>query len=355
MPVLGTIVGGILGDYGGELIYDMVKGASGASVMAKMKADFGNTIQTINTGAGAAAQWIGNAWNKWYGGVDKVKLPNQWFLGPIKGMEVPDPRIFGNLGMAALRYGGNFFRALFGGVVEAGKTVNLFGGSVEQPSAPGSGSTGTGQVTPAGSGIGSESELFDLIGAGEGDYNSINNGTAGDRPGGAKRWLGKNLTDMTLNELMEYQKSKVWAAGKYQIIPGTMAGFVNWLRGKGYNPASTRFSKEIQELFPKYVLESKRPAVARYLKGQASIEEANLALAAEFASVGVPYAMKKGSYNGTWPKTDIARGMSLYSGAGGNVASITPEEIQAALRRLKSGGGTQPSTSNLGSQPNIAS
>ena len=42
--------------------------------------------------------------------------------------------------------------------------------------------------------------------------------------------------------------------------------------------------------------------------------------------------------------------MSLYSGAGGNVASITPEEIQAALRRLKSGGGTQPSTSNLGSQ-----
>ena len=350
VPVLGTIVGGILGDYGGELIYDMVKGASGASVMAKMKADFGNTIQTINTGAGAAAQWIGNAWNKWYGGVDKVKLPNQWFLGPIKGMEVPDPRIFGNLGMAALRYGGNFFRALFGGVVEAGKTVNLFGGSVEQPSAPGSGSTGTGQVTPAGSGIGSESELFDLIGAGEGDYNSINNGTAGDRPGGAKRWLGKNLTDMTLNELMEYQKSKVWAAGKYQIIPGTMAGFVNWLRGKGYNPASTRFSKEIQELFPKYVLESKRPAVARYLKGQASIEEANLALAAEFASVGVPYAMKKGSYNGTWPKTDIARGMSLYSGAGGNVASITPEEIQAALRRLKSGGGTQPATSNLGSQ-----
>ena len=93
VPVLGTIVGGILGDYGGELIYDMVKGASGASVMAKMKADFGNTIQTINTGAGAAAQWIGNAWNKWYGGVDKVKLPNQWFLGPIKGMEVPDPRI----------------------------------------------------------------------------------------------------------------------------------------------------------------------------------------------------------------------------------------------------------------------
>ena len=77
-----------------------------------------------------------------------------------------------------------------------------------------------------------------------------------------------------------------------------MALFVNWLRGKGYNPASTRFSKEIQELFPKYVLESKRPAVARYLKGQASIEEANLALAAEFASVGVPYAMKRGSYDG---------------------------------------------------------
>ena len=355
VPVLGTIVGGILGDYGGELIYDMVKGASGASVMAKMKTDFGNTIRTIQTGAGAAAEWIGGAWNKWYAGVDKVKMPSYKVFGreiiPFAGNLIPDPKVLMNPAAAALRYGGNFFKALFGGIVEIGKTTNLFGGNVEQPSAPGAGSTGTGQVTPAGSGVGSESELFDLIGAGEGGYNSINNGTAGDRPGGAKRWLGKNLTDMTLNELMQYQKSKVWAAGKYQIIPGTMAGFVNWLRGKGYNPATTRFSEQIQELFPKYVLESKRPAVGRYLRGQASVEEANLALAAEFASVGVPYAMKKGSFNGTWPKVDISRGMSLYSGAGGNRASITPEEIQAALKRLKSGGGAAPSTSNLGTQP----
>ena len=233
VPVVGTIIGGILGDYGGELIYEMVKGASGASVVAKMKADFGNTIQTINTGAGAAAQWIGNAWNKWYGGVDKVKLPNQWFLGPIKGMEVPDPRIFGNLGMAAVRYGGNFFRALFGGVVEAGKTVNLFGGG--NNSEPASSQTTTAPATqaPAQSqptstpsgyypGANQSPEMRALL-----NTIAYAEGTVGEPNNGYNTHFGFSRTeDLSAhpNIIIRGGKYNSAAFGRYQFMPRTWIG-----------------------------------------------------------------------------------------------------------------------------------
>ena len=49
----------------------------------------------------------------------------------------------------------------------------------------------------------------------------MNNGNSGDRPGGSKKWLGKNLTDMTIGEVKQHQniKKDLWAAGRYQIIP----------------------------------------------------------------------------------------------------------------------------------------
>jgi len=69
-------------------------------------------------------------------------------------------------------------------------------------------------------------QALDIISGPEsgGDYNAMNNGQAGDRPGGAKKWLGKNLTDMTIGEVKDFQNNKktLWAAGRYQIIPGTL-------------------------------------------------------------------------------------------------------------------------------------
>jgi hypothetical protein len=69
-------------------------------------------------------------------------------------------------------------------------------------------------------------KALDIISGPEsgGDYNAMNNGQAGDRPGGAKKWLGKNLTDMTIGEVKDFQNNKktLWAAGRYQIIPGTL-------------------------------------------------------------------------------------------------------------------------------------
>ena len=59
-----------------------------------------------------------------------------------------------------------------------------------------------------------------------GDYNAMNNGKAGDRPGGSKKWLGKNLTEMTIGEIKNHQnvKKDLWAAGKYQFVPNTLPG-----------------------------------------------------------------------------------------------------------------------------------
>lgn len=69
-------------------------------------------------------------------------------------------------------------------------------------------------------------QALDIISKPEsgGDYNAMNNGQSGDRPGGSKKWLGKNLTDMTIGEVKNYQNNKqtLWAAGRYQIIPRSL-------------------------------------------------------------------------------------------------------------------------------------
>jgi len=188
--------------------------------------------------------------------------------------------------------------------------------------------------------------LFKTIGEKEGGYESMNRGESGDSKGPAKNWLGKNLRDMTLAEIMAAQASgRVSAVGKYQIIGITMPGFVQYLESKGYDRKTTKFTPEIQEKYKNYTIERKRPVVGKFITGQVSdIERANLELAAEFASVGVPFDMKRGSYNGELPVVDIKKGESLYKeGPGGNRALISPEKIQAALKLARD---TQKKSSN---------
>ena len=79
-------------------------------------------------------------------------------------------------------------------------------------------------------------QALDIIARPEsgGDYNAMNQGQSGDRPGGSRKWLGKDLTDMTIGEVLQRQSYEedrrnprlnnygIWAAGRYQIIPSTM-------------------------------------------------------------------------------------------------------------------------------------
>lgn len=180
------------------------------------------------------------------------------------------------------------------------------------------------QTTPTG-----YSNVFELIASGEGGYESINRGNAGDSPGGAKRYLGKNLRDMTLTEIMGLQrKGEVFAVGKYQLIDKTMPGFVRYLEEKGYNPNTTKYSESIQEIFPEYVVNRKRPTVGKYLRGESGVteEDAAQSLAREFASVGL-----------SRPEAGRGVGQSRYAGVGDNRASISPQEVQQALRESREG------------------
>ncbi len=204
----------------------------------------------------------------------------------------------------------------------------------------GGGTGGGGRTGPQYEGGGAAT--FDVIASGEGDYNSVNRGTAGDTPGGAKSVLGKDLTDMTVGEVMAAQASgQLFAVGKYQIIPGTMKEFVS---GAGIDK-NAKFNEATQEKFKDYVINVKRPEIGAYLRGESDdLEAAAQGIAREFASVGLAY-----------DEAGRSRNESRYSGTGGNRASISTEEIQAALKRDRAAGSTPrlvpPSQRSRGTTP----
>jgi murein DD-endopeptidase MepM/ murein hydrolase activator NlpD len=87
-----------------------------------------------------------------------------------------------------------------------------------EPGEPYSGSGGSagGKLLPI------HKQALDIISRPEsgGDYNAMNRGGAGDSLGGSKKWIGKNLTDMTIGEVISLQnQGKVYAAGRYQFVP----------------------------------------------------------------------------------------------------------------------------------------
>jgi len=180
--------------------------------------------------------------------------------------------------------------------------------------------------------------LFETISGGEGGINSVNRGSAGDTPGGVKSILGKNSNELTVDEVDSAQRSgKIFAIGKFQITPVAMPGFKSYLKNQGIDTSKQKFDEETQNKYRQYVINVKRPKVGKFLRGEGgvSLQDAQLALAAEFASVGVPRDMRKGEFNGTWPKRDIKKGESLYSGEGNNSASISPEVIGESLTKEK--------------------
>jgi len=181
-------------------------------------------------------------------------------------------------------------------------------------------------------------DLFTAISGGEGGVDSYNTGTAGVGEGYTPP---QAISTMTVDKVMSEQaNTNLYAAGKYQITPETMKGFVRTMGIDG----SDIFNEETQDKFKQYVVDHKRPEVGRYLRGEegSSLEKAQIALAAEFASIGVPRDMKRGEYastssNGPIPKQDIKKGQSLYLGIGGNRASrhLGPDVIAKGLEKEK--------------------
>lgn len=160
------------------------------------------------------------------------------------------------------------------------------------------------------------SPLSSTIGRAEGDYRSFNRGNAGDSVG------QKMPTNLTVKDVMDGQNSGQWmAVGKYQFIPSTLKDGVKALN---IDP-NTPWTPELQELlFREYLIKIKRKGVYDYITkdnvSDSDLVKAQLQLAQEFASVGIPRDI--GSKK---------RGQSYYAGVAGNKASISPDQIAKDL------------------------
>jgi len=165
--------------------------------------------------------------------------------------------------------------------------------------------------------------LGDLISRGEGGYNSYNRGTLHGRIVAASQQ--HDFAQMTLEELTRRQKlpiddaDKVFAVGKYQVIPPTMRGAIAALNLE----PSVRFGPDTQErIFSDYLIRTKRPAIYNYIAGAAgaSLYGAQKAASQEWASIDDPDTPGKpfGEY-----------------GKHGNRSSIRAAQVAAALDAMR--------------------
>lgn len=161
------------------------------------------------------------------------------------------------------------------------------------------------------------SVLGNLIASGEGGYGSFNRGRAGDSPGETIDFSRLSLREiMRRQSLPRNDRNRLFAVGRFQVIPSTMRGAVNALN----LDLDQTFTPELQErVFADYLIDGKRPQIKRYITGASRDRSAaQLALAREFASVADPRT-----------------GRSYYDGIGGNSASITAAQSGSALDQMR--------------------
>lgn len=149
--------------------------------------------------------------------------------------------------------------------------------------------------------------------------------------------LTKNLSDYTIGEVMNLQKNsrassygQLWATGRYQTIPITLAGTYQSAGLK----STDLFNATNQDKIGMALLK-KRPYAWKYITKQVPDTNANLLAAAkdiamEWSSVGVPYPMQ-GHYK------YLNKNESYYSrvGGGGDVAKTPTETIQKLLKEAR--------------------
>ena len=165
-----------------------------------------------------------------------------------------------------------------------------------------------------------KSNLMDTIASGEGNYNSYNKGKAGDSRDPLP------ISSYTLGEIMRRQASteadKLFAVGRYQIIPSTMIEAMKALK----LPLDTKFTPEVQDMiFRSFLLKKKRPQVYDYVTGKNdNLEGAQLAVSQEFASVGIPRNV-----------AGKTKDSSYYGDVGNNKASISSDKVGVLLQEQR--------------------
>ena len=180
-------------------------------------------------------------------------------------------------------------------------------------------------VAPAAVGSGKENLATNVAAheSGSAGYNAYNKGTVNGKIVGSDKDV--DFSKMSISEFLRRgdlkagDPDKLFAVGKYQIIPKTMRELVNSLK---LDPAKTMLDEKTQDLlFTQGLTNTKRPLVDAYIKGKSDdLDGALMELAQEFASIGVPYPAGKAN----------KRGDSYYGD--GNVATNPPESVANALK-----------------------
>ena len=156
--------------------------------------------------------------------------------------------------------------------------------------------------------------LADLLARGEGDYDSVNRGRAGDTPQGLTALTGKAYHETTVGEILSMQRNWIYAVGRYQFVPTTLRYAV----AMSTVSLDDCFTPEVQDRLMAALVLYKRPAVAAYLRGDHShIGWALDELAKEWASV------------------EYRSGRGYYDHIGGNRAHITRTEAWEVLQSIK--------------------
>lgn len=143
--------------------------------------------------------------------------------------------------------------------------------------------------------------------AGQNDpYNTMNQGDT-KRRGNSMELLGKKLTEMTIGEIMEYQKKsgkdKLFAAGAYQITPDTLKGLIN----NGVASKNELFDEETQTKLARELLRGR-------MKGAKSLEQLIRNISQEWAVF-----------------SDPSTGKSFYDGIGGNKSNKNADKELMSL------------------------
>jgi hypothetical protein len=190
-------------------------------------------------------------------------------------------------------------------------------------------------------------------------YASVIN-SAGTRTGG-DILEGRKISEMTIAEIQELQKKgKLYAVGKWQMIPGTINDMVRNM--PNIDPKTQIFDDKFQNsLFRDFFSKRKRPLIGRYLQEDPKVTEIDAAMqvAMEWSSVGVPRDVKKAEYGydrkgNPLPFADRRKGESFYN----EKARTSPDAVIIELRKLKSGKTStniDTSSQNIGQRVYVAS
>lgn len=156
--------------------------------------------------------------------------------------------------------------------------------------------------------------LADLIAKGEGDYNAVNRGYAGDTPGGIQGLTGLTFENYTVGQVIAYQRRWLYAVGRYQMIPITLRFAVAHSDVDNLD----MFTPATQDKLMAALILYKRPAIGAYLRGDHDL---------------IGWAMNEMAFE--WASVEYRNGRGYYDHVGGNRAHVSRLELKQVLREIK--------------------